>query len=150
MSGGILKWGIERFAFLVVRIFKLESLKMSGKKNDHAYVIPEIKDWPIYKLAADRENFIKEVTEFTVARIKRTKKDKLSEELAKVIYLERIRTKEQPWRVDPPHEINYWNRLHRQLVKKSLDKEAEAAAGNNEEILRNIAERYAVEIAGDF
>ncbi len=123
---------------------------MSDKQIDQSYVIPEIRDWPIYKLANDRENFIKEVTEFTVARIKQTRKDKLSEELAKVIYLERIRTKEQPWRVDPPHEINYWNRLHRQLVKKSLDKGAEIAAGNNDEILRSIAERYAEEIAGDF
>ncbi len=121
-----------------------------ANNREYSYIIPEIKDWPIFTLSRDRQEFIEEVTEFTVNRFTQTQKDKLSEELAKVLYQERIRVKEEPWKVDPPHEIEFWNRLRRQLIKKSFDQAGSQVAANNEEILTAVVNRYSNEIAGHF
>jgi len=125
---------------------------LDKNNREYNYIIPEIKNWPIFTLSRDRQEFIEKLTDYTVNRIKKTAKDKLSEDLAKVIYQERTRVKENPWKVDPPHEIDFWNRLRKKLVKRSLDvEEAEADADkNNEEILRTIVNRYSEEIAGNF
>ncbi len=118
--------------------------------EDHPYIIEDHEQWPIHKLYANREEFVKEVTEYTVQRILDTRSKNLSEEIALTLYKERTRTRQEPWKVDPPHEITFWNKLRRKLVKKSLDKDKEQAEVTNEEILRTIVNRYAQEIAGGF
>jgi len=123
---------------------------LASNNREYNYIIPEIKDWPIYTLSRDRQEFIEKLTDFTVNRVQKTAKEKVSEELAKAIYQERTRVKENPWKVDPPHEIDFWNRLRKKLLKKSFDSEEAEAFKNNEEILRTIVSRYAEEIAGNF
>ena len=113
-------------------------------------VIPEIKDWPIFKLSEDREAFIKEINEFTLSRILKKQPDVVSDLLIKTIYLERIRVKEEPWKVDPPNERQFWNRIRKRLVRHSLDKEIEESKASNKEILRTIISRYSEEIVGTF
>ncbi|MEM7106204.1 MAG: 1-acyl-sn-glycerol-3-phosphate acyltransferase [Bacteroidota bacterium] len=118
-------------------------------KAYHDYVFP-IEEWPIYKLSNDRENFVNQLREETINRILESEKKNLSETLARVIYLERIRTIENPWKVDPPHELAFWNKLRKQLLENSLDKSEEEALENNKEILTKIVNRYANEIPGRF
>lgn len=109
-----------------------------------------MEDWPIYRLSKDRAEFIREIDEFTFNRIASRHRKDLADVLVKTIYQERIRIKESPWKVDPPNERQFWNRISKKLIKKSLDRtdaEAKAAA---EEILQKIIHRYSEEIVGTF
>ncbi|MDX1666937.1 MAG: 1-acyl-sn-glycerol-3-phosphate acyltransferase [Saprospiraceae bacterium] len=123
---------------------------MKEKTKIYPHVIPEIRDWPIYKLHENRKEFIDEIVAFTLERMTVHPVSELSDIIAKTIYLERIRIKEEPWKVDPPNEKQFWRRIKKKLVKKSLDNTDQAAASNNEEILRIIIRRYAEEIVGTF
>lgn len=80
------------------------------------HVFPDIEDWPIYKLSEDRRNFIQEIDEFTLERFMRKPSGQLTDIIAKTIYQERIRMKEEPWKVDPPNERQFWRRIRQKLV----------------------------------
>lgn len=120
--------------------------------NSHLYphIIPEIEDWPIYQLSEDRRQFVAEVEAFTLQRIRSASVAEITDILSKTIFQERIRIKEEPWKVDPPNERQFWKKIRKRLIAHSLDKPAEEAAVNNEEILRLIIHRYAEEIVGTF
>ena len=121
---------------------------MNFKTKTYPQLIPDMKEWPIYKLSKDREKFIEEIIEFTMERL--MSNPKLSDTIAKTIYLERIRIKEEPWKVDPPNEQLFWKKIRKKLITKSLDKEESEALIQNKEILYKIVKRYAVEIVGTF
>jgi glycerol-3-phosphate O-acyltransferase len=123
---------------------------VSYKGNTYPRIIPDSADWPIYRLSQDRANFIKEIDEFTAARIQSRYKKDLADVLVKVLYQERIRIKESPWKVDPPNERVFWNRISKQLIKKSLDREDAEAKATNERLLKKIVHRYSEEIVGTF
>lgn len=113
-------------------------------------VIERIEDWPIYRLSKDRAAFIREIEEFTFNRLRNRHRKDLPDALAKTIYQERIRIKEAPWKVDPPNERQFWNKISKKLIKKSLDRKDSSAQEVAEEILQKIIHRYAEEIVGTF
>lgn len=113
-------------------------------------VIERIEDWPIYRLSKDRAEFIREIDEFTFQRIAGRHRKDLSDVLVKVLYQERIRIKEDPWKVDPPNERQFWNRISKKLIQKSLDRHSPEAQEAAEDILRKIIHRYSEEIVGTF
>ena len=113
-------------------------------------VFPELEDWPIYKLSEDREAFVEEINEATTSRIKQKPNQQLSDILAQTIYLERIRIKEEPWKVDPPNEDTFWKKMRKRLITRSLDKNEDEARLVNEAILHKIVKRYSEEIVGTF
>ena len=123
---------------------------MSYKGTTYPRVIPDSSDWPIYRLSQDRSNFIKEIDDFTSERIKSKNRKDLSDILVKTLYQERIRIKESPWKVDPPNERVFWNKISKQLIKKSLDRQDETAKKTNERVLEKIVHRYSEEIVGTF
>ena len=122
------------------------------KKEQKVYdpVIPDLERWPIYQLSEDRKRFVEEINEFTVNRLLKLHKKDLADLIAKTIYLERIRMKEERWKVDPPNERQFWRKISNNLVKHSLDREEEEAAASNEAMLRKIVNRYSEEIVGTF
>lgn len=123
---------------------------MPRKQDPYPHILPDIEDWPIYLLHQDRRRFIHEINEFTLQRLQREKPSKVRDMIAKTIYLERIRIKEEPWKVDPPNERQFWRKVRRKLVGQSLDRSPEEAGNINEEILRQIVYRYSEEIVGTF
>jgi glycerol-3-phosphate O-acyltransferase len=123
---------------------------LSYKGTTYPRVIPDSSDWPIYRLSQDRSNFIKEIDDFTSERIKSKNRKDLSDILVKTLYQERIRIKESPWKVDPPNERVFWNKISKQLIKKSLDRQDETAKQTNERVLEKIVHRYSEEIVGTF
>lgn len=123
---------------------------MKEKPIVYNHVFPDIEDWPIYKLSEDRRNFIQEIDEFTLERFMRKPSGQLTDIIAKTIYQERIRMKEEPWKVDPPNERQFWRRIRQKLVGQSLDRSEEEARKTNEEILRQVIHRYSEEIVGTF
>ncbi len=126
--------------------------RYNPKKERYPYVESDLNQWPLVKLTADRINFLKEVNEFAAAEVTRDlNSDEVSDEIARTIYLERKRAKEDPWRVDPKSERKFWSNITKELVKKSLDNEEnEEVTHNNSRILGKIIDRYSSEIAGSF
>ena len=123
---------------------------MEKTKGPFSQVFPNIEDWEIFKLHQDRENFIKEIDEFTFNKFKDRPTEFLSRLIAKTIYLERIRIKEEPWKVDPPEDKAFWNKLSKELVTESLDNNEEEARKINEDLLKRIINRYSEEIVASF
>lgn len=122
------------------------------KKNIQIYprIIDKTEDWPIYRLSEDRAAFIRDIEEFTFQRITAKHRNDLSDALVKTIYQERIRIKESPWKVDPPNERTFWNKISKRLIKKSLDRNDPEALSAAQDILRKIIHRYSEEIVGTF
>ncbi len=123
---------------------------MAKKPKVVQHVIPNIEDWPIFRLSEDRRAFIREIDEFTLEHFMEQPVPELTDVISKTIYLERIRMKEEPWKVDPPNERQFWYKIQKKLVGKSLDRSEEEARKTNEEILQLIIHRYAEEIVGTF
>lgn len=104
-------------------------------------VIPNIEDWPIYQLSEDRKNFIREINDFALHRLAGSAPAAVSDMIAKTLYQERIRMKEEPWKVDPPKDKQFWSKIGRRLVTRSLDRQADEAAKVNNELLKLIIEQ---------
>ena len=113
-------------------------------------ILPDINDWPIFKLSEDRKKFTEELEHFTLDKMEHFHKENLTDLLAETIYLEKIRIKEEPWKVDPPNERQFWSRIKKRLVKYSVDKDESISAQNNTYLLKQIIHRYALEIVGTF
>lgn len=119
-------------------------------KTVYPQMLPEIEQWPIFLLSEDRKNFIREIDAYTLRRITQQSPQKVEDMLTRTIYQERIRVKEEPWKVDPPKERQFWRRIRRELMKKSLDQPQEEALRSNAELLQKIIHRYSEEIVGTF
>jgi len=111
------------------------------------HIVPDIKQWPIYKVSENRKEFIEELNAYTKARLYSESKVTTEEILEKTIYLEKLRSKNNPWKVDPSDDKSYWKDLERE-IKTAKEKE------NKEELLQRIVERiinrYNEEIVGNF
>lgn len=114
------------------------------------HVIEKIEEWPIFKLSEDRKNFIQQIDDFTFARLKGKHGAKINDVIARTIYMERIRIKEEPWKVDPPNERLFWKKIQKQVVKNSLESTPEKSNDKTDEVLRKIIHRYSEEIVGTF
>lgn len=116
--------------------------------KNYPHIIPDIEQWPIHQLSQNRGALISEMIEYTSHKLADGKSsDDIAGLLASTIYLEKIRVKTNPWKVDPANEAQYWKKLETEL-KQNRDKE------NAQELhltmLRKIINRYSEEIAGNF
>ena len=123
---------------------------MKEKSNIYPHVFENIADWPMYKQSENRPQFIGQLTQETCERLLKRYKSDIGDVIAKAIYDERIRMKEEPWKIDPPDEKGFWKKIQKGLVKRSLDKEEKEAEIVNQELLQSIVNRYAEEIVGTF
>lgn len=113
--------------------------------------VEEMTDWPIHKLSQEQEAFMQYASEFTTqSLINQKRSESLSEAIAKVLYLERARVINEPWKVDPPDELDFWNDIRKKLLRKSLDQTDEDVKEYNQRLLRRITERYLREIMTNF
>lgn len=113
-------------------------------------VIEDLSLWPIYKMYQDKADFMRQVQELTVKRIIQNKKaDTLAERIAAVLYSERERIIDNPWKVDPPDEMDFWSEIRKSLLHGSFE-DSEKAELHNREILDKIIKRYVNEITGNF
>ncbi len=113
----------------------------------YSHIIPKIEDWPIFKIANQRQEFIQELNDLVYKRITNNKSLSLEDLIAKTIYLETQRVKNTPWKVDPSDEAEYWRTLGIELTKalKSDTKDEQL-----QKILKRITNRYSEEIVGGF
>ncbi len=114
-------------------------------------MVTAMDQWPIHKLSQEKEAFMRYAADFTTELlIKQKRKETLSEAIAKVLYLERSRVINDPWKVDPPDELDFWNDIRKELLKKSLDQTETAVEAHNHKLLKRITERYLREIMSNF
>lgn len=129
----------------------MSNKQYSPKDYPLPYVIEDISKWPISRLSEDREGFTNEVKQRTKERLKEkfpTEKA-LRDELARVLYQEKIRLTEKAWKADPPDERQFWNGIKSKFIK--LDHLGERLPTLSEEaILDEIVDRYVNEIVGQF
>ncbi|MBP7238670.1 MAG: 1-acyl-sn-glycerol-3-phosphate acyltransferase [Saprospiraceae bacterium] len=112
-------------------------------------LLPEIRDWPLYKLYEDRDGLIETVDQQTLDYILEKHGDRIGDLISRVCYLELIRLKDNPWKVDPPNEAQFWKRVRSEVTANDKLKQ-DLKLQNNTEILRRIIHRYTSEIAGNF
>jgi len=109
----------------------------------------DLKEWPIYKLNKKREFFINEINQITVETLESRSDDEVQSLIAKTIYQEKNRMRKKPWKVDPPNERLFWNRIEKKLTHiKGLP--PEPAREQSRELLLRIINRYSEEIVGNF
>ena len=114
------------------------------------YLIPQIHDWPLNRLYLGRETLVEEVSQAIVTELKQDlKRESLGDVLARTVYLERDRLKQNPWKVDPPDEQDFWADIRHHL-QKNLDKESNWVEAEHHRLLERITKRYVEELAGFF
>ena len=122
---------------------------MKDTTKIYPQLFPDITDWPVYKLYRRRKEFVQAIDDQTLESLVNKYKTDLAKPLARTMYLELIRLKEDPWKSDPPNEKQFWKRVRRELSENSKHRDDEQLV-RNKELLRRIIHRYSEEIAGDF
>jgi len=130
-------------------------MEITEKKNkntgEYKPILDGIPDWPVYQLNKSRKEFIEEVAQKAVQRIRhiRPTRKQLIDDLEATVLREQNRMKRNRWRVDPKDEDKFWAQIKKELVNIS-NKSPEESAKKEDEILYKIVHRYATEIAGNF
>ena len=130
----------------------MEILEEKKNKNRrYKPILDGIPDWPVYQLSKNRKEFIDEVAAKSVERIKelRPNTKQLITDLEATAYREQNRIKRNRWRVDPKDDQKFWAKVKNELVDLSA-KNTDEAGVIADEILQQIVQRYANEIAGNF
>lgn len=136
----------------MAKIWKMEILEEKKNKNrPYKPILDGIPDWPVYRLSKNRKEFVEEVAQKTIERIKelRPTRKQLIDELEATAYREQNRIKRNRWRVDPKDDSKFWAQVKNELVELS-SKVPEESKPIEEEILQKIVLRYVNEIAGNF
>ena len=121
---------------------------MSRKKIRYKKILPKKNDWPIVKLAKQREEFIQLVKKSTLNHLK-TNCIPVRDGLESTLHKEKIRIKSNSWKVDPLDDLSFWNGVRAQLTE-AQNLPTEKKIKQEEELLGSIVDRYANEIAGNF
>lgn len=129
----------------------MEVIDTKNKNKKYKPILDGIPDWPVYQLSKNRKEFIEEVTQHALARIREerpTLKQQI-DELEATVYREQQRMKRNRWRVDPEDEPRFWANVKEDIVAFA-GKSNEDVTSKVDEILHRIVSRYAHEIAGNF
>jgi glycerol-3-phosphate O-acyltransferase len=124
-----------------------------NKINDRLpYVIPEITDWPIYKLSQDKEGFLNQILKKTEEELleKFNTPTLLNNELKSVLYQEKNRLTKEPWKSDKPEEKVFWSEVKRKVLLSGKEDDDEERYKSDKKILQKILRFYADEIVANF
>ena len=108
-----------------------------------------LKDWPIYKFAQRREEFIRELDDYSLKHFQSLSAERLKEILLQTAYLEKQRILHNSWKIDPLKEENFWKKVQTKANDVQLEDEEKA----REELLHFVSvivNRYSQEIVGGF
>ena len=113
-------------------------------------IIPNPKDWPIYKISQHKDAFLTEVKDITRNKILskvRTEKE-LNDLLGKVLYAERIRLTQKAWKADPADEREFWSNIKNELLKIHIEDENQLITNNSSNFNLNSASFNSFALAG--
>ncbi|MGB0840551.1 MAG: 1-acyl-sn-glycerol-3-phosphate acyltransferase, partial [Chitinophagales bacterium] len=126
--------------------------KIPPKGKLYEPILP-IEQWPINQLHnLHKPDFVNHLINYSTGNLlKEIYSDKqLQDEIARVMYLERKRMKEEPWKVDPADENKFWKNVNKQLIRASTQKITELDEDELKYTVKSIVARYGQEIAGNF
>ncbi len=133
--------------------------EQSHKQSDRTLfplppTIPDIHQWPLNILSLEKESFLEEVIENTKAAVLKNIDSPIAmyNMLASVLYQERIRITQTPWKADPPDEKDFWNSVRSELLKAQKESRYDNPDYDykKDPLLHKILDRYAHEIVGHF
>lgn len=111
------------------------------------HLIPNLSDWPIYKIFQKRKTILSEVEEDLNSYFDSLSTNELDQILAKTIYFEKQRVKSNPFKVDPPNEMQYYRKLQKDY--NDFHTSDQASVKIKESVFK-LVRRYSEEIAGNF
>lgn len=147
---------------LIIAVAEKQIKKLEHKKSEvgqYNLIIEKIEDWPIYKISQQREALVEELIALTKQSIlTKTNNDLqvLHLEIAKTLYAEKIRMKNNPWKVDKNtpkghiHEKKFWDNINEAIVESSLKQPHSGQKKDDYGLLDKILHRYCHEIPGNF
>ncbi len=99
-------------------MLKERIIELLKPKRIYPPILPGPKEWPVVRLSKSRKEFINAVIKESVENVKSiaTSKQKIIEEIETTLYRERMRVKQNPWRVDPADEYSFWEHVKQQLI----------------------------------
>lgn len=129
----------------------MEIEEKKNKNKPYKPILEGIPDWPVYQLSKNRKEFIEEVTQKAIEKIRKLRPTRkhILDELEATIYREQNRLKRNRWRVDPSDEPRFFANLKSELIHIN-SRPTEETAGKEDELLYKLVHRYANEIAGNF
>lgn len=122
---------------------------MSKDKVRYSELIPNASDWPIVQVSRNKKEFIQELTTIAFDKIIEYRRNSLREELEITIHREKMRMKNNPWKVDPNDDYAYWKGIQAEL-STLVSEDKDKIRKSEEEILKKIIAKYAAEISGSF
>lgn len=122
--------------------------KLNNPLNSKEYQL--IEKWPIAIQNSRREELIQEIIDLTIQRYINLDNETLESIINKSIYLEKQRIKIDPWKVDPPNEIVFWNKAKKKLDQSLLIDDKILQKEKLVQIIQRLIKRYAEEIVGHF
>ena len=126
-------------------------MERNGPHEAYEHIIPDINEWPIADLSKRRSVFVKQLQDFTYGKLTKNKSfSSIKEFIEKTIYLEKSRVKNVPWRVDPPNEMLFWNRLQQKIANIQDPSNEVYLKEVYTDVLKTIIHRYSEEIVGTF
>ncbi|HHB51581.1 MAG TPA: hypothetical protein ENK75_00835, partial [Saprospiraceae bacterium] len=109
-------------------------------------IIPNLKDWPIYKFAINKLDYKNELVDIIFNDLVDKYGENLKNEIEKCAYSEIQRIKLNPWKVDPPDDEKFWTNIRTELLEGNAFDEIDYCRLQ----LKRIINRYVQEIFGDF
>lgn len=123
---------------------------MKENKKVYQHIEEDLHKWPIYEISKNRPQFVERLVNHTYRKLSYKYKGNFEDLLEKTVYQERIRIKRKPWRVDPPNEEAFWNRMKIRLGKAKRYKNKKNLQKFERKSVYRIIQRYSEEIVGSF
>ena len=111
------------------------------------HIEPNPEKWPIAIFANLRKKFLGELVKDVLDYFNSISKEDLDQAIARTIYLEKQRVKTNPWKADPPNEMQYYRKIQNEYNENQQAPDKYTA---NKETLLRLIKRYGQEIIGHF
>ncbi len=115
--------------------------------------VQHISEWPILQISKKRDEIVQQVIEDTIENLEKQfpKAGEIREVIALTLYLEKIRIKNEPWKVDPKDDRKFWNKIKQDLFDSDPTKTSKQHSQDvAKKLLREIVSRFTIEISGNF
>ena len=112
------------------------------------HILPELEDWPINLFYRHRDRVVRNLAKAIKKSVQERENATLESQLSQVVYAEKLRSKANPLKVDPPEENAYWKKQSDLLSSAGRDEVDSDKI--HQDLLDKVAARYAEEIPGDF
>ena len=114
--------------------------------KEYPKIIKDVERWPIRMFYRDRQRIVQKLATESIDAL--IEENDLVEILNQTVYAEKLRTKSEPLKVDPPKEAAFWKKIESEL-SNSMTREDDGA-NIQRDLVQRIVNRYSEEIVGDF